>query len=262
MTIYIDLVFLLNLFFDFLLLLTVNNTLRRNAPLKRLFLGSVFGSLTILFLFLPLNNFLLFFFKIVVSILMVILSFGLKDKAYLLSNLSYFYMTSTVLGGFLYFLRLSFSEEQTGLLFHYNEITVSYLFIVILSPFMLYVYYKERREISHYQNFYDIKVLFLNGQEKVFHSYLDTGNKLKDPVTKKKIIVIEKKSLKDISKDKICYVPYNALNTHGLMPCLFIKKIIINNIERKDYLIGISEDVLMKDGVECILNYSVREDFL
>ncbi len=262
MTIYLDLVFLLNLFFDFLLLLTVNNTLRRNASLKRIFLGSLIGSLTILLLFLPMPNTFLFLFKIIVSVFMVVISFGLKDKAYFIANLTYFYMTSTVLGGFMYFLCLSFSEEQTGLLFSYHNMAIPYLFVVITSPLMLYVYYKERKEISYYQNFYDIKISFLNGQEKIFHSYLDTGNKLKDPVTKKKILVVSGKSLKDIPKDKICYVPYNALNTHGLMKCLFIKKIDINGLERKDYLVGISEEKLMKEGVECILNNSVREDFL
>ena len=43
---------------------------------------------------------------------------------------------------------------------------------------------------------------------------------------------------------------------------LVIKKIDINGLERKDYLVGISEEKLMKEGVECILNNSVREDFL
>ncbi len=262
MTIYVDLVFLLNLFFDFLLLLTVNNTLKRNAHLKRIFLGSLFGSLTILFLFLPLNTIFLFVFKIIVSIVMVIISFGLKDKAYFIANLSYFYMTSTVLGGFLYFLRLSFTEEQNGLLFCYNEWTISYLFLVILSPIMLYVYYKQRKEISYYQNFYDIKVSFLNGKEKTFHAYLDTGNKLKDPVTKKKVLIVKSECLKDISYHKVCYVPYNALNTHGLMKCLFVSKVTINNKERRDYLVGLTDDKLMKEGVECILNNAIKEDFL
>ena len=136
MTIYLDLVFLLNLFFDFLLLLTVNNTLRRNASLKRIFLGSLIGSLTILLLFLPMPNTFLFLFKIIVSVFMVVISFGLKDKAYFIANLTYFYMTSTVLGGFMYFLCLSFSEEQTGLLFSYHNMAIPYLFVVITSPLM------------------------------------------------------------------------------------------------------------------------------
>ena len=112
MTIYVDLVFLLNLFFDFVLLLTVNNTLKRNASLKRLIFGAFMGSLTILFLFLPISSFLLFILKIFLGAFMCIISFGLKDSKYFIQNLGYLYMTSTVLGGFLYFLNLSFSESH------------------------------------------------------------------------------------------------------------------------------------------------------
>ena len=119
MTVYVDLVFFLNLFFDFLLLLTVNNTLKRNTSLKRIFLGALVGSITIFTLFLSISSILLFLFKIVLSILMCTISFGIKDKKYVIQNLSYFYMTSTVLGGFLYFLNLTFAESHYGLIFSY-----------------------------------------------------------------------------------------------------------------------------------------------
>ena len=106
MTIYIDLVFFLNFFFDFVLLLTVNNTLKRNVKMKRLFLGAFVGSITIFFLFLPISSFWLFSIKIFLGLLMCLATFGIKDRKYLIQNLGYLYMTSTVLGGFLYFLNL------------------------------------------------------------------------------------------------------------------------------------------------------------
>ena len=82
MTIYIDLVFLLNLFFDFSLLLTVNNTLKRNVALKKIFAGSLVGSLSFFTLFFSLNSVLLMTLKFVMAFLMVIVTFGLKDKKY------------------------------------------------------------------------------------------------------------------------------------------------------------------------------------
>ena len=121
MTIYIDLVFFLNFFFDFVLLLTVNNTLKRNVKMKRLFLGAFVGSITIFFLFLPISSFWLFWIKIFLGILMCLATFGIKDRKYLIQNLGYLYMTSTVLGGFLYFLNLTFSESHYGLVFTYID---------------------------------------------------------------------------------------------------------------------------------------------
>ena len=160
MTIYLDVVFFLNFFFDFLLLLTVNNTLRRNSSLKRLFLGALIGSLTIFLFFISMTSLVLFLIKVLSSILMCVVSFGLKDRRYTIQNLSYFYMTSTVLGGFLYFLQLSFSEQQNGLIFTYDNISISYVFLVIISPIMLYIYIKQRREVSHYERFYEVKIFF------------------------------------------------------------------------------------------------------
>ena len=152
MTIYLDLLFLLNLFFDFLLLLTVNNTLKRNASLKKIFLGALIGSSTIITVFFPFNT---------LTLLMCVTSFGLKDKKYTIQNLSYFYMTSTVLGGFLYFLNLNLTEKHEGLIFTYDKLSINYIFLVISTPILLYAYYKQRKSEKNYQNYYKITIHFL-----------------------------------------------------------------------------------------------------
>lgn len=261
MTIYLDLVFLLNLFFDFLLLLTVNNTLKRNASLKRLFLGAFIGSITIFALFIPFKTLTLFLFKILISFLMCLASFGLKDKKYTMQNISYFYMTSTVLGGFLYFLNLNFSESQEGLLFTYHGISINYIFLVIISPIMLYIYFKQLRESKNYQSYFEVTIHFQNGASEKLNAYLDTGNKLIDPITKKKIILVSEKKLK-VKEEKIIYVPYNSLNHHGLMKCFKIDSLEINGQKSKNYLIGISEGDLIRDGIDCVLNQYCLEEFL
>lgn len=261
MTIYIDLVFFLNLFFDFILLLTVNNTLKRNASLKRIFLGSIIGSITFFSLFLPFSSFLLFLLKILLGILMCIVTFGLKDKKYLIQNLSYLYMTSTVLGGFLYFLNLSFNETHYGLIFTYNTISINYLFLVIFSPIMLYIYVKQRREVNHYDKYYPITIQFSNNQEITINSFLDTGNTLADPITKKKIIVVNKKII-PFNEKRFLYVPFQTVSSHGLMKCIKIKSVSYNGKTSTNYLIGIGSDNFLQDGIDCLLNSYCLEDLL
>lgn len=191
---------------------------------------------------------------------MCISTFGLKDKKYTIENISYLYMTSTVLGGFLYFLNLTFSETHSGIIFTYNDISVNYLFLIIFSPIMLYIYVRQRKSIKHYKNYYPITIYMRNGETLKLNSYLDTGNKLVDPVTKKKIIIVKEAK---IPKIKNCYyVPYNSLNHHGLMKCFKIDAIEINGKMSKNYLIGISEGDLLKDGVDCILNSYCLEELL
>ena len=261
MTIYVDLVFLLNLFFDFVLLLTVNNTLKRNTSLKKLIFGSFVGSLTIFFLFLPISSFLLFVFKIILGALMCIISFGVKDYKYFIQNLGYLYMTSTVLGGFLYFLNLSFSESHYGLVFSYDTISINYLFLVIFSPVMLYIYVKQRREVHHYEKYYPVTIYFLNGKKVTLNSFLDTGNTLTDPLTKKKIIVVNRSKI-PVSKTHFYYVPFQTVKFHGVMKCMKIKAIEIAGCTSTNYLVGIGEENFLEDGVDCLLNSYCLEDLL
>ena len=85
MKIYIDLCLIINFFFDFLLLFGTSKILKRKVSLKRLLLGSFTASLTILTLFIRLNNFSLFILKLLLSILIILVTFG---KNNLKENLS------------------------------------------------------------------------------------------------------------------------------------------------------------------------------
>ena len=74
MKIYLDLVFFLNFGFDFLLLLTLKIILKKNTSFLRILLGAFIGALSIIFLFLPLNSFTLFLFKLLISLIMIRIS--------------------------------------------------------------------------------------------------------------------------------------------------------------------------------------------
>ena len=127
MTIYIDLVILLNYFFDSLILLTVNTTLKRNISLKKILFVSLLGELSLLG-FLLSNKYLLILLKLEISLILNILTFNYKDIFYTVTNVLYFYMVSIILGGFIYYLKLN---------------NLSYFFILLLVPLILYLYIKQ-----------------------------------------------------------------------------------------------------------------------
>ena len=147
MKIYIDLVLLLNFGFDLLLLFSVAIILRRQTTLKKLLLSSTVGSITILSMFIELNSFLLFIIKIIISLLMVYITFGYKNIKYTLKNLFYLYTSSIILGGFLYFLNLQFSYKNKGLVFYFNGLSINVIVLIILSPTIIYLYTKQALEI-------------------------------------------------------------------------------------------------------------------
>ena len=260
MKIYIDLVLLLNFCYDFLLLLTVDMTLKRYMKIYRHIISSIIGSLSIIVLFLSFNNIILFMLKILVSIIMLLISFGYKNIKYFITNIVYLYMCSVILGGFLYLLDNEFSYKREGLLFIFNGINPNYVLLLIIAPIILLIYYKSIKKYQYYIKYkYNIKVVFKNNKELICNGFIDTGNKLKDPITKKYVVLISKKKLKPyINIRSPIFVPYKALNYSGIIECFSIKYLVINKKILENYLVGISNNEIT-DG-DCLLNYKIMED--
>ena len=260
MKVYVDLIFLLNFYLDFLLLMTTSITLKRSASLKRILLGTLIGSISILFLFWSINNILLFFFKLIIAILMVILTFSYKDLKYTLNNLGYFYMISVILGGFLYYLNLEFSYTHIGLIFINKGISINALFLILISPGILYIYCRQAKQFkTNYNLVYEIEIGLKSKEKLKLKGFLDTGNKLMDPITNKPIILIQKGIVAE-EKEKIYFVPFHSLNNNNLLKCFKPEYIEIENKKYKNYLIGISDKKFHLDGVECILNNKLMEE--
>ena len=248
MTIYIDLVIFINFLIDFNLLLALNILLKRRKKIKNILIGSFLGSLSIFILFVPLNSFTLFIFKIVVSILMILVTFGYKNFDTFKDNLTYLYVLSIILGGGLYLINNQLNYKNSGLTFITNDYSINLILILILTPTLLFLYIKEMKKIKlNYSKYYQIDIVFDSGLIKLT-AFLDTGNKLVCPITKKPIILVEK---------KIIYVPYSSLNNHNLLKCIKPKYIIIENKKIKNVLIGLSEEKFQIPGINCILNERV-----
>lgn len=257
MKIYLDLLMILNFFIDFLLLLTVSIILKRNVSITRIIIGAFFGGISILFLFFNINSLLLFFFKIIISIVMILISFKYINFKYTLMNFIYLYMVSIILGGFLYFVNDQFSYKKIGLVFVNNGFSINLLLILILTPIILYLYIKQTRNFKYnYLNYYNIQII-KNNINYPYVAYLDTGNNLIDNLTKKIVILIDKRKLLfDIKEFRL--IPYMGVGGSNLIKTIKIDKLIFNNKEYKNVLLGIMENISL-DGVDVILNNKLLE---
>lgn len=259
MKVYIDLVILLNFSTDLILLISVNYILRRNVKLYRLLLGSLLGTLTLFLLFIKMNNIILFLFKIIVSIIMILVSFGYKDIIYFTKNIIYFYLVSMLIGGAITFLNNQFSYTNKGLVFINNGLSISYALILAVSLFIYIIYIKSFKRLrNNYSNYYNGS-LYINDNKINVNAFLDTGNKLIDPISKRNIILINKELLKDININNILFVPFNSLNNHGLLECIKGGRLVIDNKEYDNFLIGISNNNFFMDGIDCIINENIME---
>ena len=246
---------ILNFFFDFILLLSVSILLRRSVSIYKILGGSFIGGVSILFLFIDLNSLTLFIYKFMISILMILVSFGYKNIKYTFKNILYLYTASIILGGFLYFLNVEFSYQQYGLVFINNGLSINVIFLIIFCPIIIYIYVKQGLWLkNNYSNYYKVTIYYDN-KKYLLNAFLDTGNNLVVPFTKKPVILINKK----IKVDKFFYIPYKGVNNQGMIKCFKVDKIEINNLVRKNIIVGLLNEKIKIDGVDCLLNKKLLE---
>lgn len=242
MIIYVDMVFLLNIFLDFILLMGVSVILVRNVKLRRIILGSLIGGVSIVLLFIHVSGFISFIVKIILGLLMVLVTFGFNSLKYTLNNLFYLYTLSFSVGGVMY------------LLMDYGF--YNYLVLIIGFIIVLLMYVKQSKSYqTNYVNYYQVE-FYIKNRKYSLTGFLDTGNKLYDTYKHRPVIIIDK----DIkyNMEDIIYVPYTSLNSVSILKCLKADKVIVNNHVFNNYLVGLSNKKINIDGINCILHSKMK----
>lgn len=254
MTIYIDIILLINFIIDLLLLLSVSFLLKRRASITRIIISSSIGSLSTLLLFVIHNNFLLLIYKLLISIIMIIITFKYNNFHYFKDNLIYLYIISIILGGTIYLINNQISSINNGLIFTSNNLKINLFLLIIITPIIIYKYLITTKNYQiTYSNYYDIDIYY-NDLCIKGTAFLDTGNNLKDPYFKRPIILINKELINEPVKTFL--VPYSVVNNQkGLLEVFSPKKIIINNKKCKKTLLGLSD--ININGIKIILNKEV-----
>lgn len=239
--IYIDVLLIVNFFIDFMLLLCVGKILRRNYNTNRLLIGSFFGSFTIIFLFINISDICVILIKILSAVIINIIAFKFISIKYTIKNVIYFYMFSILLGGFMYILNIK----------NYTNFMINSVALLVLSPVILFFiilqFNKIRYEYPNYKTLFIVK----EGKKYKYTAYMDTGNTLVDPLTLKKVILIDKRKLL-FKCNNFRLIPYKSIST-GLLKVIKVDYIIYNDKKYFDILIGIIDDISI-DGADVILN--------
>ena len=223
--------------------MSTNILLKRRTSYIRMILSSLIGGISSLVLFTSLNKIVI---EIVSIVIMVLISFGYKGIRYLINNILYMYILSTLLGGIIYLFNIKVS----------NSMFLTYLIIIVISIEIMILYIKENKKMrSIYNNYYRVDIYFKDREKLSLIGFVDTGNNLFDPLKKRHVIIDPNKYIKE---DKYILVPYHTINGNGLLKCIKPDIIFIDGIGYKgNVLIGFSDSFNFGDGVDVILHKDI-----
>ncbi len=213
MTVYLDVIWLLNLLFDCLILYLTALILKRSIRIWRLLAGGFIGAFIILLTFSPLTGVANHpITKLFCSILMILTVFGFQRLIFFVKGLMTMYLVTFLLGGTLigthYFIQSNTEMTANVLKASVQGFgdPISWVFVLIGFPIAWHFSKKnfETMEMTKIQFDQMVHVaITINGDTFVFTGLVDSGNQLYDPLSRKPVMFVSIKSQMDRFPDII-----------------------------------------------------------
>lgn len=283
MTIYLDVVLIENLIMNYIILFATGYILKIKLNHIRLIISALLGGIYSILAYMEvLEIYTNFFMKILLSVVMVYLAYNAKNIKLLLKQITIFYLTSFVFGGcsfaLLYFVKPQEILIRNGMLIGTYPLKIAVLGGIVGFTISVIAFKVVKRRLNKKDMFCDITV-FVGEKNIKTKAMIDTGNMLKDPITRMPVIVVEKDILYEIIPHKILdnlekiiggeisneiyeeevikyiskfrVIPFTSLGKeNGMLLGLKVKKVIVeidfNEEEIKDVIIGIYNKKLSK----------------
>ena len=236
MIVYADIVFIENLIINYVILYVTTLLKKIKVSYFRILLSAICGSVYAVVSIIVSDNVIS---KVILSIVMILIIYPTKVNSY---------KVNTVNGA---------TIVDFPILFSLIGLILGIILIKITID-------NVKSKITQKNIFYDVEVFIGNKKTKI-KALLDTGNMLKDPISQKPVIIATKRSLKNVIpqeilediknilggdrlgdiklfENRIKVIPFKSLgNEHGMLIGLKSNKIIVDNNEIKDVIIGIYE---------------------
>lgn len=294
MTVYIDIILLENLCMNYIILFATAYIMKIKISHIRIIASSSIGAVYSIMLYmqiLPIYSSI--FMKIILSVVMVYISYAPKTVKIAIKQLIIFYLISFAFGGcafaLLYFVKPQDIFIKNGVYIGTYPLKIA-LLGGIVGFIITYIAFKIiKNKATKEEMIYKLKIK-INDKTVEVNALLDTGNKLKDPITLVPVIVIEKQKLYNFLPEEILenidkiiggdsnklieenikymskfrVIPYNSIGKqNGLM--LGFKadevKIIIDEEERtiKNTIIGIFNQSFNSQTYSALISLEIIE---
>lgn len=206
MTIYLDIIFLENLLMNYIILFGTGAVQKEKMKNFKLMISSVIGALYAIITYLgiiPIYSILLM--KVLLSVIMIYTAFDIHNVKKMCKTLLLFYLISFATGGLA--LALLYLIAPQNIAFNNGVLVGSYpMQITIIAGFLgfciiQYVFKVNKRMMKINDLICNLEI---DVGGKIIHTkaFVDSGNTLKDPITQKAVIIIEKEKVKQALKDE------------------------------------------------------------
>ncbi|MCT1576361.1 sigma-E processing peptidase SpoIIGA [Oceanobacillus kimchii] len=299
MTIYLDAVWMLNFLIDLMLLMLVKLLARDSVNMLRLLFGALIASFIVpITIFYPESFINGASGKLLYSVLIIFSAFGWKGTYQTLKLCLLFYFVSFAIGGGLtaihFMLSSPVSMTANGMITFNKGFgdPISWLFIFIGFPIIWYFTKRRMDEHAGEQIKYDQMCevsLTLNHKIRQTTGYIDSGNQLIDPLTKRPVIICDRPFLSEwftenewfqlenaknnlemdeIPKrwqDKIQIIPYQGVDGgSSMMIGIRPERVIVNYNDQQllatNVIIGIQFGNLVRDNsYHCLLHPQIMK---
>ncbi len=263
MTVYIDIIFLENLFMNCIILFATAVILKLPIKIVRILISGIIGSIYAVIIYTSkLQIYSNLFLKIALSAVMVYVAFNPSKIRGFLKNLMIFYLVSFTFGGvtfaLLYFVKPQNISFQNGVLIGVSPIKIIITGGIIGFVIITISFKNIKGRLTKKDMICNLEIIQKDKKVKV-KAIIDTGNFLTDPITKMPVVVVEKEKLIDIFPKSVLENTMDFINGDNTEMEEYLSKIRIIPFKslgkENGLLLGIKVD-----GV--IINYQGNDNFI
>lgn len=216
MTLYVDIIFLENIFMNSVILLATGVILKTRTIIWRNLVSSIIRSIYAIIIYVShIEIYSSVFLKIILSCVIVYIAFKPPNIKSFFKHIAIFYLTSFTFGGvafaLLYFVRPQDILFQDGVLIGTYPIKII-LAGGIIGFVIITISFKNIKGKLNRKDMYCSLRIYSGDKATVIKAIVDTGNFLREPITKTSVVIVENEKLIDIFPSSILNNVTNIIN--------------------------------------------------
>lgn len=248
MTVYIDMLFAINLIMNTIIFYIVSKIMKISRSLKKIILGAAISSFLYCVLLIFFNQYFNFFTALLILVFGLFVTFGIIGLKKFIMLIIWSHLSAFLIGGMAVALYNYFNINMFFRVMYHFPVG-----ILIISIFLTYIalslgnIYIQKIRLSK-RVYYTIQI-FNDNKSVDIVALVDTGNSLVEPISKWPVIIAEQKSVNKIVSlenigDKMRLIPYKTVGKEGILTGFRPDKVIIlcdKQIELNEVVIGLCD---------------------